>query len=54
MPEVDHDWDKLIPKYKPDVSLFDRIVLSFILITLAGCTTFMLLGLFNPQYFLCH
>lgn len=53
MPEVDHDWDKLIPEYKCKTSLFDKVVLSFILIVIALSTTLMLLSLFNPKYFLC-
>jgi hypothetical protein len=53
MPEVDHDWDNLIPKYKPQTSLFDKIVLSFVFFTIALSTLLMLLGLFNPQYFMC-
>ena len=52
MPEIDHDWDK-IETYKHKYTLFDRIVLTFILITMAICTTLMLLSLFNPRYFLC-
>ena len=53
MPEVDHDWDNLIPKYKCKTNLFDKVVLSFILITLASATGLMFLSLFNPKYFLC-
>ena len=52
MPEIDHDWDK-IETYKHKYTLFDRIVLTFILVTIAICTTLMLLSLFNPRYFLC-
>jgi hypothetical protein len=47
------DRDKIIPKYKCETTLFDKCVLTFILITIALSTTLMLLSLFNPKYFLC-
>jgi hypothetical protein len=53
MPEIDHDWDNLIPKQKDKYNLFDRIVLSIILVTLGACTALMFLGLFYPKYLLC-
>lgn len=52
MPEVDHDWDKIIA-CKNKINLFDRIVLSFVLVTLALATGLMFLSLLNPKYFLC-
>lgn len=53
MPEVDHDWDKLIPKYKHKYEWFDRLVLVFIFVILTLCTAMMFLGLFKPDYFAC-
>lgn len=53
MVHPEHDFENLIPKYKHKYELFDKIVLSIILITLGACTALMFLGLFNPQYFTC-
>ena len=51
MPEVDHDWDKLIPEYKCKTSLFDKVVLSFILISLGFCSAALLLAVINNPRF---
>jgi hypothetical protein len=53
MSEVDHDWDKLIPKHKEKYTFFDRVVLVFIFVILSMCTAMMFLSLFKPDYFGC-
>ena len=50
MPEIDHDWDKF-PKYKHKYELYDKIVMTFILITLASCSLALLLAVFNNPTF---
>lgn len=45
--DPEHDYEKLIPKYQPKYTLFDKIVLSFVMITLTLGTAFMFLQLFR-------
>jgi hypothetical protein len=42
-----------IERYKTKTTLFDKIVLSFLLIVMSICLAYMFIGLYNPKYFLC-
>jgi hypothetical protein len=45
--DPEHDYEKLIPKYQPKYTLFDKIVLTFIMTILTVCTAFLFLELFR-------
>lgn len=53
MGECGNDFDCCV-KYKHKYSLFDKLVLGFVLTTMALCMALMFIGLFHPQYLICN
>lgn len=50
MTEINHDWDK-IPKYKNKYGLYDKIVMTIILISLGFCSAALLVAVLNNPKF---
>jgi hypothetical protein len=44
---------KSVPKYKPNIKLFDKIVMGLVLTTMVICVGFLIYGVFNPVYLMC-
>lgn len=44
---------KCVPKYKPNIKLFDKIVMGLVLTTMIICVGFLIYGVFNPVYLMC-
>lgn len=44
---------KCVPKYKPNIELFDKIVMGLVLTTMVICVGFLIYGVFNPVYLMC-
>jgi hypothetical protein len=44
---------KSVPKYKPNIELFDKIVMGLVLTTMVICVGFLIYGVFNPIYLMC-
>ena len=50
----DYDADvSYVPKYKPDLCLYDKIVMGLVLTTMVICVGFLIYGVFNPIYLMC-
>jgi hypothetical protein len=44
----------IVPKYKTNLTWFDRFVLVSVFAIILLCVTYMVIGLVNPQYlYLC-
>jgi hypothetical protein len=44
---------KRIPKYKPNIELFDKIVMGLVLTTMVICVGVLIYGIFEPMYLMC-
>lgn len=44
---------KSIPKYKPNIELYDKIIMGLVLTTMIICVGFLIYGVFNPVYLMC-
>ena len=53
MLEPNHDYQNLFTKYEVKYSLFDKIVMGFVLTTMVICVGFLIYGVFNPIYLMC-
>jgi hypothetical protein len=44
---------KCITKYKPNLCLYDKIIMGLVLTTMIICVGFLIYGVFNPIYLMC-
>ena len=44
---------KRIPKYKPTLELFDKLVMGLVLTTMVICVGVLVYGIFEPMYLMC-
>jgi hypothetical protein len=44
---------KRIPKFRPTLELFDKIVMGLVLTTMVICVGVLIYGIFEPIYLMC-
>ena len=43
-----------VPKYKPNLNLFDKLVLVFVMLSISLSFAFLCIGVFKPQLLICN
>ena len=44
---------KCVPKYKPNLELFDKLIMGLVLTTMVICLGVLVYGIFKPMYLMC-